>query len=250
MTDLTDWRIVSGVHWKAMADSSPRHRLSRICIAITAIASLTLPAAPSFATPITTPTDLLPGAQYRLAFVTVGTRNAVSADIADYDAFVTAEANSVPELSSLGTTWQVIGSTATVDARDHTGTDPLIPDIPIYRLDDIRLVDDYADLWDASLDAPLRVDSNGNIAPVGVGVYTGTIFSGVAVFPLGGAKVTLGAAFDPGISWIQAAYTEHPSVDLESLYALSAILTVPVPEAGATVMLTLACVALLLDRRD
>ncbi len=220
-----------------------------IVLATVAIALMVLPTSRSFATPITTPTDLLPGAQYRLAFVTVGTLTAVSTDIADYDAFVTAEANSVPELSSLSTTWQVIGSTATVDARDHTGTDPSGPGVPIYRLDDIRLVDDYADLWDGSLDAPLRVDSDGNIAPVGVGAYTGSFGLGLAFHPLGTATVSLGAAFDPGVGWIHATYTSNPSINLESLYGLSAILTVPVPEAGICSMLTLSLAVVLLLRR-
>ncbi len=66
-----------------------------------------------------------PGDFYRLAFVTSTTRDAVPTDIADYNAFVTATAEAVPELLALGTTWSVIGSTASVDARDNTGTDTL-----------------------------------------------------------------------------------------------------------------------------
>ena len=42
---------------------------------------------PAKAIPITTPTDLSFGDQYRLAFVTTDTRNALSADIEDYNAF-------------------------------------------------------------------------------------------------------------------------------------------------------------------
>ncbi len=50
----------------------------RLGVAIVATAWFALPESQSFATPITTPTDLLPGAQYRLAFLTAGTRDAAS----------------------------------------------------------------------------------------------------------------------------------------------------------------------------
>ncbi len=220
----------------------------RVGMAIVATAWFALPTNQSFAAPITTPTDLLPGAQYRLAFLTTGTRNAASTDITDYDAFVTAEANSVPELSSLSTTWQVLGSTATVDARDHTGTDPFGPGVPIYRLDDIRLADDYADLWDGNLDAPLEVDQNG-VVPGIFPVYTGSGIPGIASYPLGGATVTVGVSFATSPAWVEDAFATEPSVTVLPFYALSAVLTVPVPEAGTLPMLTLALAALLLVRR-
>ncbi len=220
----------------------------RAGMAIVATAWFALPTSQSFAAPITTPTDLLPGAQYRLAFLTAGTRNAASTDIADYDAFVTAEANSVPELSSLSTTWQVIGSTATVDARDHTGTDPFGPGVPIYRLDDIRLVDDYADLWDGDLDAPLEVDQNGIVPGIFL-VYTGTGFPGIATVPLGGVTVAVGASFETGTAWAQVGLEAQPSAIDRPFYAISAVLTVPVPEAGTLSMLTLSLAVLLLVHR-
>ena len=73
----------------------------------------------SYANPITQPTDLNLGDKYRLVFVTSNTRDATSADISDYNTFVTNTANLVPELLALETTWSVIGSTSTVDARDN-----------------------------------------------------------------------------------------------------------------------------------
>ncbi len=54
-------------------------------------------------TVVTVPTDLNPGDQYRLVFVTNGTRDAQSTDIADYNTFVTTEANLSTELAALGT---------------------------------------------------------------------------------------------------------------------------------------------------
>ena len=41
---------------------------------------------------VVVPADLAPGAQYRLVFVTSGTRDATSADINDYNTFVTSQA--------------------------------------------------------------------------------------------------------------------------------------------------------------
>jgi len=68
---------------------------------------------------VISPPGLNIGDQYRLVFVTSGTRNAQSSNIADYNSFVTAQANQNAVLSALNTTWTVIGSTATVDARDN-----------------------------------------------------------------------------------------------------------------------------------
>jgi len=42
------------------------------------------------------PSDLPPGAQYQLIFVTAGTRDATSANIDDYNGFVTAEGGTQP----------------------------------------------------------------------------------------------------------------------------------------------------------
>ena len=95
----------------------------------------------SSAAPITVPTDLNVGDTYRLAFVTSTTTAATSTDIAFYNAFVTGVANTQAELADLLTTWSVIGSTAALDARDNTGTNPTSTGVPIYRLDDTRITD-------------------------------------------------------------------------------------------------------------
>ncbi len=93
------------------------------------------------AVPITVPTDLNPGDQYRLAFVTSTITNPFSSDIETYNSYVTGRANTVPELVALGTTWKVIGSTAATDARDNTHTNPFLDrvGVPLYMLDDSRL---------------------------------------------------------------------------------------------------------------
>mgnify|MGYP003672668138 CR=1 FL=1 len=129
------------------------------------------------AAPITVPTGLNPGDQYRIAFLTTTTRNASSSDIAVYNAFVTAEANSVAELSALNTTWTAIASTATVDARDNTDTNPASAGVGIYLLNDTKLADNNADLWDGTIRTALGVQSDG-FGIVGTTVWTGTASDG------------------------------------------------------------------------
>ena len=51
-----------------------------------------------------------------------------------------------------------IASTDTTDARDNIGD----PSALIYRLDDTRIADDEADLFDGSIAAPLNIDEAGN----------------------------------------------------------------------------------------
>ena len=113
---------------------------------------------------ITLPTDLTVGDRYRLAFVTDGTRDATSADIGDYNTFVTRQAALSSGLTALGTTWTAIGSTSTVAARDNTHTNTSIDGagVPIYLLTNTRIADNYADLWDYSLATALQVNQYGD----------------------------------------------------------------------------------------
>ncbi len=248
-------------------------RTFRATIAIIALASLLLAAPNSLAAPITTPGDLLPGEQYRLAFVSSTTRDATSSLISDYDTHVLNAANAVTELAALGTTWQVIGSTSSVDAIVHTGTD-VGPGstVPIYSLIGTRLADDGLDLWDSELDNALNVDENG-IMVGSVFPWTGSCSDGTRAYwdgVVGGdgacsaspeIEFFLGlgdgdvASFDPaaqgdaqlvtGGGWVLA---KGVATTRESpLYALSGVLTVPVPEPGTSPLLAIAFATLLLS---
>src|ERR1700691_3090601 len=96
--------------------------LGLLALAVAAIASR------SYADSITVvPAGLAPGSQYRLVFWTADTYTATDSNIADYNAEVNAEANEVPSLAALDTTWRVIGSTPTVNAIDNIGQDPGVP---------------------------------------------------------------------------------------------------------------------------
>ena len=127
---------------------------------------------------IISPIGFNPGDPYRIVFVTEGTRDATSSDIAVYDTFVTSEANMPGSLTaSLATNWRVIGSTPTVDAKIHTATDDSpagINSVPIFLVDGTtKIADDYDDLWDSSIDSPLNLDQFGSTAGTQL-VWAGT----------------------------------------------------------------------------
>jgi hypothetical protein len=193
------------------------------------------------ATPITIPSGLNPGDTYFLAFVTAGTRNATSSNIADYDAFVTAQANTDPLLFALGTTWRVIGSTATVDAVTHIGVTG-----PVYNLGGQEVATGSPDLFDGTLSAPINLDQDGIIRTRIV--WTGSEVNGTRqpIRVLGSATTSTETGQSPvtGSPWVDSGFA--PSTTDFSLYGMSGPLVVPtaVPEPS-TISLMLAPLLLL-----
>ncbi len=101
------------------------------------------------------PSGLGVGDQFRLLIVTSTTRNANSTDISDYDTHVqTAVAAGHAGIQSHSSQFKVLGCTAAVDARDHTGTTYTSADkgVPIYWLDGNKAADEYEDFYDGSWD--------------------------------------------------------------------------------------------------
>lgn len=188
------------------------------------------------AAPITVPSSLSPGDQYRLVFVTSTVRDATSSNIADYNSFVTTAANSVPELVALGTTWTAIASTANVSARDNTGTSPNISTgVPIYRLDSALIASNNADLWDGAIAATLSITEFGDPSAL-LYVWTGSDGHGIQFNTrvLGGPNPTRGQSNATTFQWMLAA-TVFPD-NTYSLYAMSGVLTV-VPEPSSLMLL-------------
>ena len=210
----------------------------------------------SFSTPVTaaliSPSGLNPGDQYRIAFVTSGVRDALSADINDYNQFVTDAANAPGSLvASLDTSWRAIASTPTVNARDNTGTSaaPLgINGVPIYLVDGVtKIADSYDDLWDGSLDAALNLDESGSVpSPFNRAVvWTGTLAIGgvkSSNLALSRSSVLLGQSDATNNVWIQGA-SIAPDADSLSLYAISGVLTA-VPEPNTLLLSALALIGL------
>ncbi|MHC4447678.1 MAG: hypothetical protein ACYSXF_07870 [Planctomycetota bacterium] len=204
------------------------------------------------AVPITVPADLNPGDQYRLVFVTSTDTQAGSTDIADYNAFVTAAANTQAELVVLGTTWTAIGSTAAVDARDNTGTNPSSAGVPIYLLDGAtRIADSNADLWDGWLLAWINLDEGA--AYRDTNVWTGTEIDGTAhLASLGFDDVIFGESNGPsGLTnyrWIINLNGAAKPYNPYALYGISGVLAV-IPEPFTALLLASGLAALAGFRR-
>ncbi|MFN9674557.1 MAG: PEP-CTERM sorting domain-containing protein [Microcystis sp.] len=208
---------------------------------------------------VVVPPGLTPGTQYRLVFVTEGTRDAQSYNIADYNTFVTNQARGgTPAidtaldlaLNAAGfnpntITWNAIASTRSgnsftgVNARDNTGTNPSSTGVPIYLIDGNRVANNNGDLWDGSIMRSINVTQSGTTTPTaGAVVWTGTNQSGV-VAP--GSTDTNGLGGTTGFAatgitnlttanWIFNNTTSRLSTNTRRLYGMSSVLKVPVLE--------------------
>jgi hypothetical protein len=171
---------------------------------------------------------------YHLVFVTEGARDATSPDIAVYNTFVNDEADQVPELG--GFTWFAIASTQLVDARDNAPVSA-----PVYRLDGTKVADGFADIWDGDIDSPILINQFGGLEEQSV--WTGTDANGLAAGALGnvGFGAVIGSSVRADQSWVFDAITETKRLSFP-LYALSAKLTVPIPEPSSKALSWLALV--------
>ncbi|MEA5509699.1 hypothetical protein VB715_07970 [Crocosphaera sp. UHCC 0190] len=116
--------------------------------------------------------NLAPGSQFRYVFVTSETRDPSSTDISDYNTFVNNVAVLGTETSNIQGDWKAIVSTATTNAKVNTNT---LGDagVPIFRVDGVKVADDYSDLWDFSIDNPINITENGVVGGTFF-VYTGS----------------------------------------------------------------------------
>lgn len=183
--------------------------------------------------PVPPPPGAPPSDVYRLAFVTTAVRDATSANIADYNAFVTGVANSVPELAALHTSWYVIGSTAAVDFAANAG----FSFAPTYRLDGAWIASGLVNFYIGPLASTITIDEHGN-SLAGVNVWTGNPSN--PGHELGSADVVFGnSAVAWGLNEGTAANT-----NLYHLYAISGELHLT-PEPGTIVLLATGLIALL-----
>ena len=202
---------------------------------------------------ITVPPSLAPGAQYRLVFVTSGTSDALSNVVADYNTFVTNQANTNAALTALGTTWRAIASVAsipsTVNAVDNVGA--TAASVGIYRLDGIIVSPNTTSMFSGAISNPVLLNQSGS-ANTDSTVWTGSNSHGTADFGLGAAshQADFGDSAASNGQWL--AIDTFPTEFTFSLYAVSGVLTVPstsVPEPGSVGLTALGGAVLLLAAR-
>ena len=182
---------------------------------------------------VVVPTDLAPGAQYRLVFVTDGTRDATSTNINDYNNFVTnqvtgsALANALSG-AGLTTTWKAIGSTSATSAKVNTGTDGTQPDVPIYLINGNRVANNNADLWDGTINVPINRTPS-DLGSISSNVWTGSNTDGSIGINLGGNSTGPGRTGNSAANnstWIFDSISSLTSTS-PRFYGMSSILTVP-----------------------
>jgi hypothetical protein len=210
---------------------------------------------------LTTPAGLNPGDRFRFGFVTSGTISTATltgpaTDITTYDSFVTAQAGGAT-YNGLVVDWKAIGSTSTVDARDHVGG--YGTNVPVYLVNGNRIADDLTTnaggLWGGSLLGTYQFDVGIDGSVIGDYVWTGTYDDGTAYYPLGDSDVLYGNSRSNN-QFLYYSDNGFEGNDYQML-GLSAELTVAaasVPEidpnyVGSVVALVLGSLGLLERRR-
>ena len=141
--------IVLGIVCSCNDPESPeRYVLKNLLFVLSVFALAAIATGTASASPIiVTPTGLVPGGHFRVAFVTSSTTNATSSNLSTYDSFVTTDANGATYNGAV-IRWQAIMSNSTTNARDHIGLTSSST-IPIYLVFGEKVSD--GNLWSGSL---------------------------------------------------------------------------------------------------
>jgi hypothetical protein len=205
-------------------------RRSVVVLALAAFVAFGLSAA-ELKAGIIPPIGLPAGAPYELIFVTKDLGTATSANIADYNAFVTAEAALNPALPSA--TWHAVASTSSISASVNA---PSFAGIPVYNTEGILVASSAAGLYSGGLVNPVEYDQFGTQTGWAF-AWSGSLANGSAdhvLGPPGTQPVNLGAlSTNPTNStWLNAFVGGH-SDDSNPFFALSDPINTPEPASLA-----------------
>ena len=180
---------------------------------------------------LSTPAGLSPGESFRFIFVTDGTTQATSTDIAYYNNFVNAQAGGATYNGSV-VTWDAIASTPTVNAIDNVGQTLT----PVYLANGLLATTSTTELglWtDGPSPYPFDVDLNGNYRFVRT--WTGSLPGGYSnpLYALGDSTAVFGYSYNN--LWLASGAAATTTL---SLYGVSQVLiaTAAVPEPSTLLM--------------
>lgn len=205
------------------------------------------------------PPSLPPGSHYQLLFVTTDQTTSTSADIGVYNSFVTNEA--ALDTSLPATTWHAIISTQNgrngpivVNAIDNA---PWLG-VPVYDTRGQLLTSSsiYSNNPNVATLTHSIADQFGN--PSTALAWTGSFENGMAItgnlpftpaggtgFVVQGSAVPAGGGLASNWDWLTYAF---PAGGTASLFGLSGVLTVPVPEPSGFVLASLVAFLLIFNR--
>ena len=180
--------------------------------------------------------NLPPGSEYQLAFVTADYIVGSYGYEYYYNDFAQTEAAPLNAMLPAGTTWSAITSTYS-DGISASTNAPTYAGVPIYDTRGDIIVPSTGSLWSGTLQNPIYYDQAGR-ADMYSYVWTGTNPDGSpAEYTLGGPS-GWSEFGHPAISeyeWV--ACGQNLQTYTYSVYALSSVITVPVPEPSALAML-------------
>ncbi len=182
------------------------------------------------------PIGLAPGSQYQLVFVTVGTHDAVSSNIADYNAFVAAQAALNPLLPSA--TWHAVASTDAINAVANAPSSGL----SVYNTHGVLVSTALSRFYFSEHFSPILYDQFGAASSLR-SAWTGSTPEGIEYHSgsVGGlGNMTGGLSVDGDPSQARFYWADGTADGLPALfgfYALSTPITVPVPEPATITLL-------------
>ncbi|MFO0950553.1 MAG: PEP-CTERM sorting domain-containing protein [Isosphaeraceae bacterium] len=200
---------------------------------------------------LSTPAGLNPGDTFRFIFVTTGTTDATSSNIATYDAFVNTDAAGA-KYNGVAVNWQVVGSTSTVDAITHLGTNAGLAGVYLPNGTRVATSDGTSagGLWASTLQHSVNQLINGS-PPSILQPWTGTQPNGVkSTFSLGLALAKVGNVNVVDGGWV--SFVNLSNTQAHPLYAMSEVLqvsTAAVPEPSPALLSVLVASAALVARR-